>query len=307
MTYLADSVNDANPGPAIYAKLEVALLAAGFTLVDTVVIATRTHKIFKSPAGSNAHGADWYLDVHYTTTGAATLRFTVFEDYNPTTDTGYRGTFIGGGTTVDATTYSRYGAAGSALETNWSTSIASVSLAVSTTVGFWFSATPDRVILMTTAAVSSLLYAGLYDPSAEHASHAGAALFPLIVANVTASSESSSLGGTAGLTRAPKRAGGGAFDWQYSVNIATEAAAPHMGGVIGGAASTATGLTKVVPLPVRTGMGTTVGAITDYVGVLIDVGLSMAIGGAVRGDTAQSGAWVLTTPSSSRSLLFRAV
>lgn len=307
MSYHAGTINDANPGAALYAVLAVDLAAAGFTLVDTVVISTRTHKIWKSPAGSNAAGLDWYLDVHYTTTGAATLRFTVFEYFDPATDLGYRGPYGAASTVIDATTYSRFGATGSALETNWLTNMATVTLAGSTTIGYWFSATPDRVMLMTDNNAQYVLYAGLFEPTAEHASYSGGALFPLIVTMVAPTGQAVAPTGCS-LTRIPKRANG-SISWNSHVYIDSATMLFLLGGQVGVAASGATNLTKLAPLPILQGSSGGVVATSDFVGVLYDVGIAFVTASAVRGDTitADSDTWVATAVSSSRSLFFRAV
>lgn len=188
MTYATGSLSSANPAADLYAAMAAALTTAGFTLEDTVVISTRTHKIWKSAAGSNSQGLDWYLDVAYTTTGAGNVWLNVFEGYNAGTDQGVRGGYNSSSdtTTPEATYYSRYGATGSALETNWSTISNNIAQAQTSTSSFayWFSATTDRVILMTSVQAQHVYYAGLFDMYAPWASKIGGLAYPLIACTV---------------------------------------------------------------------------------------------------------------------------
>lgn len=217
MTYIASTMTSANPAADLYALIDPALSAAGYVFVDTVVIGARTHKMWRSPAGSNAQNLDWYLDVAYTTSGAGSVWFAPFEDFNPTTDLGVRGLCMNTTSTIEQTYYSRFGATGYALETNWATvSHANNRLDLSTSsFGYWISITPNRVIGLTTISTTKLVYAGLYKPSDAFTAHAGASLFPLIAGQA---SDTDALNGTATnekvmVTRAPKAAT--MYYWPY--------------------------------------------------------------------------------------------
>jgi len=185
--YITGTVTDANPGPALHAVMATTLTAAGYTLVDTVVIATRTHKIWKSPAAGNTQNLDWYLDVAFTTAGAAVFGITPFESFDPATDLGYRGVYLASQTTTDAATGTRFGATGFALETNWfsvaSTGGASswpAALTASTQFGYWCSINANRVILMVSGTPGYPQYAGFYEPDPLYAAKAGANIYPLV-------------------------------------------------------------------------------------------------------------------------------
>lgn len=196
MVFTSGSITDAAPGPALHAAMSPALTTAGFTLVDTVVISTRTHKVWKSPAASNAQNLDWYLDIGYTTTGAGTISIIAFEYFDPATDLGYRGPVTSGGTTIDATTGTRYGATGYALETNWfgAQTAGSQVTVTTTTFTYWISITIDRVILLCSSSPDIPMYAGFYTADALYADKAGAGLFPLYSGRVRGTSYG---GGTA--------------------------------------------------------------------------------------------------------------
>src|SRR6187402_1092437 len=115
MTYITGTITDANPGPLLYAAIETAAIALGYTLEDTVVIGSNTHKILKSAAAGNSRGQDWYLDINFATTGVVGgIRFAPFEGYNPATDQGIRGPYTISTTAIEQTYYSPFGVTGNA-------------------------------------------------------------------------------------------------------------------------------------------------------------------------------------------------
>lgn len=188
MTYTSNSLTSANPAADLYTALATALSSAGFTLSDTQVIGTRTHKVWKSPGGSNSFGSDWYLDVAYTTTGAGSIWLGAFEGYS--SPNGIRGPYnvTNDTTTPDATTFSRLGATGAPLDQttwsfgNWSHIVSNMAQIQTTTSAFayFISATTDRVIALTSVAPTNLVYCGLFTPYTPWANKCGSALFPLV-------------------------------------------------------------------------------------------------------------------------------
>ena len=202
MAYQTGTVSDANSSLALYTVLADLLTAAGYTLVDTVVISTRTHKVWKSAAANNSMNLDWYLDAAYTTTGVGPLHLTPFEFFDPATDLGYRGPYNVADPIVDATYSSRYGNTGYALETNWFSSASGSygTATTSTTFVYWISVTGDRVIALSSTQPDIVQYAGFYAPAPLYASAAGAKLFPLIRTHLAFQSASGS-SGSFGLTR----------------------------------------------------------------------------------------------------------
>lgn len=319
MTYATGTINNANPGPTLYTALETTLIAAGYTLVDTVVIGARTHKVLKSEAASNSYALDWYLNIHYPTTGAGSIFFTPFESFDPATDLAYRGPYTAASTTIDPTTYSRYGATGYTLETNWQNtgSATGYDNPLSTSAfNYYFTATPDRTIFASTVVPGEMHYAGFFTPTAEHAAHAGAAMFPLITAHfatasTTSQSSSSSTSCSASLTRMPKFT---TASWQSNVIIDIPYA--RMSGQVGAlGASGGSGQITVARKPVTMGVsGLNATSASIYspglVGYLSDVGNTWTDGTIVRGDTLldnNGDTWVGIEDSSNVGLWFRAV
>jgi len=198
MAYISNTITDANAPSVMYAQLEPALSSAGYMLEDTVVISTRTHKIWKNPALNNPFGQDWYIDVAYTTTGIGTFGIYVMEGYDAATNLAYRMAtgwgYYASSTLSAANNYSPYGTTGYALEaTQWlvragaasdnSTSHRDVSLPASS-FGYWISVTSERVAAIFSVSPSMLYYSGLYEASEEHTYIAGPSLFPLISATI---------------------------------------------------------------------------------------------------------------------------
>lgn len=317
MTFITPTIAaSADPGPLVYAELEPAMLSAGWTLEDTVVIGTRTHKVFKSAAAGNVRNLDWYLDISYPTTGIAShLLICPFEGYDAATDLGFRGPYSTSATTYDATTYSRYGATGHALETNWvnvGTATAIDSPLTTTSFGLWVSITPNRVIIMNSNEPLQVSYSGFFTPNAAHAAHAGSALFPLIMVRLAIAADRNTdttmSQVEAAVTRIPKVTG--TLNWAQSIVVSTNELA--MGGRVGSATpSPVTGQTAVVaPYTVGfNGLFWTSSYLTMPVGELEGVYCGYADASVVRGDTVTIGGvpHVTTNISSTQITLFAAV
>lgn len=168
MTYITGSMTDSNAPATLAGLIHTALLSEGYTLEDTVVIGTRTHKVYKSAAAINTEGIDWYLDVAYTTTGSGSIWFGAFEEYDAVAHTGGFGPYGGSidSTAPDAIEYSRYGASKYALETNWTHVSQNLARLQTTTnpMAYWVSVTPTRVIGLTTVSPAAPVYCGQFKP-----------------------------------------------------------------------------------------------------------------------------------------------
>jgi hypothetical protein len=313
MTYWEETIAaDANPGPLVHTALATKLLAQGWTLEDTVVIGARTHKVYKSAAAGNTYALDWYLDVSYPTTGVASgLLLAPFEGYTAASDVGLRGPYSASSTTLDATTYSRYGASTSALETNWanSASYSSLDTALSTSA-FVINAsvTRDRVILLASTEPTQVSYTGFFTPTSAHASHAGAALFPLVMTRLNGaldrSANSSQTGVAAALTRVPKLS---SVTWGISCIVGANTM--RLNGRIGGAASEADNQITTVPFLVGMGGTNWTNATASQIGELSGVQLGWADAAVARGDTVVVGGttYTLATQLSNAAILMAQV
>lgn len=252
MSFITNTITNANPGPALYADIETAMLALGWTLVDTVVIGSNTHKVLKSAgaSGGNTYGLDWYLDINYPTTGVTGgIRFAPFEGYNATTHVGTNGPYNSNNTTIDATVYSRFGSTGSALETNWNNTASNgFSMALQTTAFTYnISVTRDYIVGQLSNTLGAIFYTGFFTPTSAFSSNAGASLYPLIQTVNTVSTTTSAFSGsnTACLTRLPKATT--LFSWQFHVATSGVQQA-NMEGIANTAVSPLTGRTAVSPL-----------------------------------------------------------
>lgn len=221
MTYITGTITDANPAAALYTALAPALTAAGYTLVDTVVISTRTHKVWKSAAANNTYALDWYLDIAYTTTGAGNLFVCPYEFYDPATDLAQRGPQYVSSTTIEQTFFSQFGATAHTLEQASANVFAGANTLMALTCstasfGYWISVTGNRVLLLGSNTPGVVVYAGFYTPVAAFAATGGAALFPLVLASVqepgTATPAGTVTTTRAGVTRLP-RLPTGAINW----------------------------------------------------------------------------------------------
>lgn len=306
MTYISGNLTSATPGADLYALIETALTSNGYLLVDTVVISTRTHKVWRNPAANNVQNLQWYLDIAYTTTGAGSIWFTPFENYDPVTDLGYRGAFWTTATTtaVEQTYYSRFGATGYALETNWPTNgVTTINqLDVTTSAfGYWISITPNRIISISTAAPSRMVYTGLYKADTAHASFVGADLFPIISASLDGASSVNASANMAMVSRVPRAPS--IYRWSYAARLWSYGASPlsYEGGIgmIGDVTSNAF-LGPVTPRGKRIYIVFSPSSLSDayggnaasnaaLVGQLYDIYAFQAANTVTRGDTASIG------------------
>jgi hypothetical protein len=325
MTYTTGTYTSANPGPALYTAIETAALALGWTLEDTVTIGGNTHKLLKSAAAGNTYNLDYFIDINYPTTGVTGgFRMAPFEYFDPATDLGTRGPYSANTSVIETTNYSRYGATGSALETNWanSASYSGLSLVLSTAATtYWVSVTRDRIIVILSSDPTFVLYSGFWEASAAYTTYAGASLFPLITVKLQGhtrtDSNTSAASVRAAITRIPKVTvfGGAENPANWGSTVSTNPAlAWNRGGLIGGSATTILGTPQASTIPVFLGIGSgssyDIVPASTYVGVLRDVSAAYSISTAVRGDTVTIGAdtWVLCSPSLTyNTILMKAV
>jgi len=159
--------------------------------------------VYKSPGASNTSGTDWYLILRRASEAANTIFYQVAEAYDTSTHkaSNFGGRGLGGipvtGTYLnpDVATLADQAHAGPA----------SVTLAAGSPFTYWFSATPDRVILGVKAASEMGFYAGLYEdllPAGTTGQPLVAAQFPTAQTNAWAIG-SNSLLQVGGFTREP--------------------------------------------------------------------------------------------------------
>jgi hypothetical protein len=318
MTFITGTITNANPGPALYTVIETAALAIGWTLEDTVTIGSNTHKVLKSAAAGNSQSLDWYLDINYPTTGVTGgIRFAPFEGYTAASDVALRGPVSANATTIDATTYSRYGASTSALETNWTNGVTYTSLsAVMTTTIFtyWISITRNRIIVMLSSDSSGVYYTGFFNPTTAHATEAGASLFPLVmskaaIATPLASSSTSAAQASLVFTRLPKFTTLTGTGWGASAVLVGNFGAVE--GVAGGAAAPSTArVTLTAPSVMMGAASFGIGqAGASKVGTLEDLAIAAAAPTVVRGDTLTVGSdtWYSSPYTSGYSIFFKGI
>lgn len=326
MTYITGTITDPNPGPALYALIGPAFTSAGMTLVDTVVISARTHKIWLSPGASNAIGKDFYYDVAYTTAGAGQLFIGVMEFFDAATDLGYRMQWNGNVAVKpsDAVYFSPFGATGATLEAgasgvnphagNGADQDSNANLAIGTAAfGYWITITKDRVIAMVSASPTRMVYAGTYIPNAVFAAAAGADLYPVIGAKL----------GVAGglqnpystwLTRLPKLVTATGTTWLFQtvapLGTSTTNNLFRLPGIPNDLATVYPRSAALFTVGTVGLSGSTAGVWPSaYLGQLRDVANIGAEATVVRGDTVSDGtnSWVLSSSAGGMACLFKAV
>lgn len=310
MTYISSTITDSNSPSVMCTAVEAALTTEGYTLTDTVVISTRTHRVWKNPAANNISGQDWYIDIAYTTTGVGTFGIYLMEGYNATTDlatrmaynTTYASAFTAGNL------WSPYGATGYSLEnSNWPiragatgsyTATREVTLPA-TSFGYWISVTPKRIAMMFSVAPTYIYYSGLYEPSPEHLATVTTSSFPLVSAAVSGSPTNYD----AAFTRYPKITGGfgAASSTICEMKIGNLFSVFNSPSVPGGLTEASSRFALRIPLTSSTGTNVRWGWLYDLAAVQADVTVT-------RGDTLTDGSsnvWVLSTRVTSTSVMMR--
>jgi hypothetical protein len=299
MTFLTGTMFDGNPGGLYYGMIETAATALGYEVVETVVIGANTHKILRNPAVGNSKNKLWYIDINYPTSGTSGgMRFTVFEDYNSTTHLAFRGPpAFNAGNAIDPTTFSRYGATGSALETNWAntTAYTAMSLVLSAVSHkYYISITRDRIIMMVSNDPAYMLYTGFYEPQADVLAYAGAESYPLISMRYWVSSGAQSWSNatayTGGLTRLPRinLTSSPTFTWSKHLNIVWGSGSTVNGpgfflsGTLGASISPINN--KIVAAPLALVAETEPG-ITAFLGTISDMAIVRTVNTVLPGDT----------------------
>jgi hypothetical protein len=299
MTFnIGASITNANPGPAIWAYLDTLLLAEGYTFVDTVIVGARTHQVYKSAAAGNVQGLDWYLDIGYPTTGIASrLTFQALETYNAAADSGARGVYGAQDGTLEETFFSRFGATERTLE-SWQAGAGTNDMGnLLQTSAFvpYVMLNKDRIGLMMSHAPTRLMYTGFFKPTAQHAAHAGGALYPLISVNVNvgASMAGAVSGNNVAVTRMPRFTAAqfssatwtqNAYGWSC-VTVPANSIMLWGAGVFGQQNHPSLGETQMQELPVCFGAYSMTAYQGAVVGNLDGVGFGWAAAAVQRGDT----------------------
>ena len=321
MTYISGTITDSNGPSVLYGEVATALTAAGFTLVDTVTESTRTHKIWQSPT-TNVISASWYLDVTYTTTGSGSFGFYASEGYDVGNHLKIRPIYSAQSSTLDPTTFSRYGATGvSFTDTTFFPKggggsgyygIYNLDTIIPTTsFGYWISISANRVIWCNSVEQYFPRYTGLYQPSAEQIAAQPSALFPLVGCGLrgdTTYTPTSQYTPAVALSRLPgatsMSTGGGSSGWAGAAVGGTNPRISQHPVLPGGA----TGMSPrtAEPFVIYTASGVTGGS--AYLGTLIDV-YGIPSSSVTRGDTVGVNGvaepFLLSTTSSGYSVLFR--
>jgi hypothetical protein len=235
-TYATGTINDASTyGISLYNAIAAALTAEGWTLVDTIVISTRTHKVWRNDSTRSALGKTWYLALSYLTSGASNVSIRPFEDFDTGGDLGIRGCAYVSATTIESTYFSRFGATGYALDSaNWLSATSSLCelQAVGSSFTYWIVVDADHIKGISSTSPTFFRYVGLLEPTLDHADYAGAALLPLALVSNLSGNDANFY---TYLTRAPRMTAMLA-NWNTGINAYLR---PHEGaaGVLNGSVS----------------------------------------------------------------------
>lgn len=260
----------------------------------TASTATAVADVYKSPAGSNQFGSDWYLILRRTADSAILVFYQVAENYSTTT---HRVSNFGGTSQNVIPNLGTYQnpAAPSAPDLT-AVFAANASIAVTTAVfTYWYSITPNRVILgVKTSSTEVGFYAGLYDDLLP----AGTTQFPLVCARIPttvtaigAIGTSSAATASGGFTREPLQNVATASNFEASIHNGYNTIS---GGYITGSFTpltstsalygNATGMSRVL---LGSGRPATVSPYDAVRGLLI--GCMVSIVSAISGDTITMG------------------
>ncbi len=164
MTYTSGTQGaTGTPAATFAATMNTALLAGGFTFVETVTVSTQTTPIYKSPAASNSFGSDWYLGLWRGSDAAVSLKLAVAEVWDTGTHK-YRNYAPNPATFTPTSAFAVNDAAGQAPGSTYGgVANGGVTLAA-TGYQYWISVHPNRVVVGTRVGSTDYgSYAGLYD------------------------------------------------------------------------------------------------------------------------------------------------
>lgn len=232
-----------------------------------------TMVIYKSPAASNASGADWYLVVYRPNDTSTTINFSVAEVWDTTTKKlrNYAPN------TSSAPTAGAFAVNDTVGVPPYSSTLRQIPIVISA-AGFqyWISATTKRVIITTRVSTTSyMMYAGLYDDLLAPA----LSPYPLIVSTFSISSSQGV--GTGSATREPNTTTSISYNFAVNLNYPLGLTSDTASGIyaatlIPGRPVLYSGRVAASTLPGSSAIGLR--------GVLKDV-LYQGVSGAVTGDT----------------------
>lgn len=285
MAFISGPMTNSNPGLALWTLIDAQMIAIGWTLDDTVTIGSNIHKVYKSAAAGNSFGKDWWMDIKYQATGVTNgISFMPMESYNNSTHLAFRATYaVNAASGIETTYYSRFGATGSALETNWTT--AAVMTTVTTATTYAFSITRDFIIGCL-GSYTGGVFAGFYTPTADYSSFVGADLFTLGTFSFSSLQTAANSQG-ASFTRVPRLTTVDNWNTIATGIFPTMTSTFNLGlanGIIGGAASPNTGkrtlINPTINVRPQTGM-----LAYEFIGYIPNIAAGLGISSILKGDT----------------------
>ena len=152
---------DANCAQTFMATLDTALLAAGYVFVEEVGTGD-VARVYRSPAGLNVSGYDWFLFVRRTAANSTTVSFTISEQYNSSTHlVFYYATSLTGRIPVADGSFSDPAGKSPVAASTFKYRTITVS---TSSFAYYISATPNRLAVGTRVVTSNYAaYAGLMD------------------------------------------------------------------------------------------------------------------------------------------------
>ena len=171
MAYYTGTINSATPAVAYMDAIHPQMQSGGLTFVETYTSGTDVTNIYKSPAGSNSLGIDYFIFINRTST-TGVVSWSISELYDAGTHLASKYAPRGLVTTAN----SDYSVAGSVLPSATTTGASlsktggSGSMTASTAHTYYLNVTPERSIFGFTNPTGSLqsipgmVYVGIYEP-----------------------------------------------------------------------------------------------------------------------------------------------
>lgn len=172
MGYRTGSITNANPALELYNQIAAEFdLHANWDFVDTVVIGSNTHKVWKnrgSGSGANAFGQDFFVDFQYAASGGTTLRVRCFELYDSTLDKCAR-PCVGAASSLPINADGSWGDAAPGASTGYTLENTSLVyadvLTVTTAFDYFIQVSVNKINVATKfSTTNTALYAGLFEP-----------------------------------------------------------------------------------------------------------------------------------------------
>lgn len=162
--YATTTINSATPAVDLMTWMGTQLTDNGWTFVETWTSGAKTANVYKSPAGANSVGSDFYLATYRASTVITTVQVLLFEDWDAVNKKARKyAPAAGTGITVNVADNTVTDATGVLLDSATLYRSSSIGVRISITTTYVSDVTVNRLIVGASNGTFPPIYAGVYD------------------------------------------------------------------------------------------------------------------------------------------------